>query len=248
MSASARPEERPAVRELVLPSQRASVGAAVLLAVIGAAEILAVFFALRSRLPALVAWHFGFTGQPNGWASPALAVTVEVAQVAGISLVFVVMQWWIGRSVPLSVGLRGRLPRPLLALQGVIVVVVIPLVSAFVFATAAGVLPISDTLLGVGLTVLGVGAAIGIFIGLLWSGRGAVPTVAPSQTKVPRHAHFSVGGPIELVCPACGERYRLDGVPLFAPHMGVGRVGSLYLRCPRCGERGWNNVVGRVSA
>jgi hypothetical protein len=30
--------------------------------------------------------------------------------------------------------------------------------------------------------------------------------------------------------------------------MGVGRVGSLYLRCPRCGERGWNNVVGRVSA
>jgi hypothetical protein len=248
MSTSVRTGDQPGIAEVDLAPRRAPVGIATMLGVLGIVEVLVVFVALQSRLPGQVPVHFGFGGPPNGWETPIVALELELVEVAAISFVFIVMQWWIARSTPLTVAFGGRLVRPLLAFQAVIVVGILPVVSGLLFASAAGVLGISGAPLGDLFLALGVGSAALILVVLGLYGRHRIPTVPGSTTATTQHARFAVGGPIELSCPACGERYHLNGVPLFVPHLGVGRVGSLYVRCPRCGERGWNTIVALVAA
>jgi hypothetical protein len=248
MNAGTRDQAALPVREWRRPPVRAPVWLAILFGVAGVIETIVPYLLLESRLPGQMAWHYGFTGQPNGWASPSLALAVSLLEVVVLSLVFIILQWWVARTPALAETFRGRMAPPLLGVQAVIVVVILPVVSGLLFANAAGVSGIAGLPLGVLFLVIGVGSAVAILLLLGIRGVRQTPSVpALSPTKTHR-ARFTVGGPIELVCPACGDRYRLDGVPLFAPHLGVGRVGALYLRCPRCGESGWNTVVGRVAA
>ena len=247
MNATLRSSDHSTVEEVTFAPRSAPVRLAAAFAVLGVVEILVVYLLLQSRLPGQVAWHFGVSGQPDGWETPEVVLAVELAQVMVLSLVFVVMQWWIARSAPLAVAFRGRIVRPLLALQAVIVVGIFPLVSGLLFASAAGDLGISGAPLGALFLVIGLGSAGALLVALGLHGRGRIPTVRGAAGEMSHRARFAVGGPIELNCPACGEQYRLNGVPLFSPHLGVGRVGSLYLRCPRCGELGWNTIVARVA-
>lgn len=220
---------------------------AVLIAAIATAEIVAGYLPLQGRLPPRVAVHFGLSGAPDGWLPPALALLSEVVTVVALSAVFVVLQAWIARSAPLTAQFRGRIARPLLVFQAVLVAGIIPAVSTLEFASAAGVIAISGRPLGILFLEIGLlsAAAILVVAGLT-TGRPTPRVGGPTPATRGYRARFAVGGPIELRCPACGEQYWLNGVPVFAPHLGVGRFGSLYLRCRRCGERGWNAVVARA--
>ena len=248
MSGASASGSAPKIVEFHPSSRRAPLEIGVLLALAGFAEVLGVFLALRSRVPAQVAWHFGVSGRPDAWASPLDTLAFAAVEIAVISAVFLLALWWIGRSPALAAAFRGRVSAPLLALQGVVVVGLLPLVFGLTFASAAGAIGISGTPLGQLFLVLGLGSAGAILVVLGLLGRGLVPKVRSSVPEPTHHARFAVGGPVDLACPACGEKYRIDGVPLLAPHIGIGRVGSLYLKCPRCGESGWNAIVGKVAA
>jgi hypothetical protein len=229
------------------PSRAPAVAAATLGA-IGALEVLAVYLVLRGRLPSQVPWHFGVGGQPNGSAPVLLVLGLNLGVVLLVSAAFLGLQWWGTRSVPLARQFAGTLVRPLLVLQGIIVVGILPVVSGLLFAEAAGAVGTSDPGVEPLLVLVGALTAPVILVVLLIESRGRVGTVTavasdPQPTPVP----LAVGGPIEMKCSACGEAFRLSGIPLLAPHIGVGRTGSLYLRCPRCGERGWDQIVGRVA-
>jgi len=236
------------IRSIEPPPRRTSTRTSILLASLGGVEIVALYLAWRPKLPPEVAVHFGVTGRPDGYLSPVGALVAALLEVALISLVFIVAQWWIARSVPLFLYFGEAVPRTLLWFQGAVVVAILPLVTGLTFASAAGAIAISGTSLGLLFLGIGVGSAATIFALLLFQVRGRLPTVSRQPASATYPAPAAVGGPIEVSCPACGENYRLQGVPLLAPHLGVSRFGSLYLRCPRCGERGWKMIVARVGS
>ncbi len=240
------PAEPPGLQRVTVTPRPRAVRIAVGLAALGTAETLAVYLAVAHRLPSQVVDHFGIDGSPNGALPPLLFLLVSVLEVLGISAVFIGMQAWVARSVSLAVQFRGRLPGPLLLLQGAIVVGVLPLTNGLLLTSAAGIFPWSGNQLGWLQFVIGVGSAVAILGAAFWQGRQWTPVVPDPGGALPMYRiRGSVGAPVEMRCPSCGDRYLLSGVPLFAPHMGVGQFGSLYLQCPRCGERGWNQIVAR---
>ena len=248
MSASTGVSGSHGVRPARVVTRRRPVAVAIGLGLIGVGEVLAVFLAVESRLPPVVTDHFGVTGQPNGSLAPLSLLVFETGMVAAIAAVFALFLAAVARSVPLMTQLRGRHERPLLALEGVIVVGIFPLVAGLLFASAAGVLPVAGSGLGLVMLVIGLVSPVAILLVLLVGSQRHVRTLpALSASGAPYPAAFAVGGPIELSCSSCGQEFRLSGVPLFAPHLGVGQFGSLYLRCPRCGEQGWDQVRGRVA-
>jgi hypothetical protein len=221
---------------------------AALLGGVGGMEVLLEYLALRVRLPAQVPWQFGLNGQTTGTLGPLPLLGIELVLVTAVTLAFTGALWWGSRSVPLASQFGSRLVRPLLTLQGVIVAGVLPLVFGLQFASAAGVLGISGPNFGILLNVMGVLIALIIILLALVLTASLVPTLPnlPSEGP-PARATFAVGGPIELACSACGQRFRLSGVPIFVLRVGIGRFGSLYIPCPRCGERSWDKILGRVA-
>ncbi|MCI4373780.1 MAG: hypothetical protein L3K02_09110 [Thermoplasmata archaeon] len=138
--------------------------------------------------------------------------------------------------------------RPLLVLQVLVGVGILPLVFGLLFVEEAGAVGSPNLALEILLTLIGVLTAPIILVVALLASRRRVRTLPPSRTgETPVSEPLAVGGPIEERCSGCGGPFRISGVPLLAPHVGVGQTGSLYLRCPRCGERGWDPIVGRVS-
>ncbi len=248
MSRPGPPTDPPGLTRVELPARRGAGALAVLLGALGAGEVGAVYVAVRRRLPSQIVDHFALTGRPNGSMGPEVFLAISLAEIVAISAVFVGLQVWVVRSASLTLHFRGRLPTALLWLQGGIVALVLPLIAALLLTSAAGVLPLTGASLGWVLNALGFSTAGLVLVLALLQGRRQLPETPLTRSTVAMYpARFAVGGPIELSCPACGERYRLPGVPLFAPHMGFGQFGSLYLRCPRCGERGWNPIVARLA-
>jgi hypothetical protein len=221
-------------------------------AVIGAVsglEVLAVYLAVQGRLPAQVPDHFSISGAVNGSLPPLVLLLVTFAEIAGMTAIFAGILWWSVRSVPLALHFRGKIERTLLGLQAAITMVVIPVITGLIYVSAAGVVNLPGNELGEATNILGFLFAAVILGFAVLQAHHWTRNVPGSPDSGPRvRARSGIGGPIEMVCSSCGEHFQVSGVPLFTPHIGVGRVGSLYLRCPRCGERGWNVVLGRVAA
>lgn len=245
MTSAALPEPQPSISEAEPPRARRPLLLSVLLTSIGVAELVATYLLALPRLPAQFPDHFGVNGQVNGVASPAVFFGVELLTLVAAGTLFGVMQAWIGRSVPLAAIHRGGLGPPLLLIQGSLVLVVIPVGALLLLGDAAGWfgLPYLDVAELSGISALG--PTITVLLLLRYRYYTPVPHRPPSTAPTAR-PFAAVGGPVELQCSACGQRYQLSGVPLFAPHLGLAGSGSLYLRCPRCGERGWNRLVARL--
>lgn len=67
------------------------------------------FFAVRSampRLPARIATHFNWSGEPNGWSSPDTLWILLAVQVLGAALILAIPA--LGRRVPQMVNLGTR--------------------------------------------------------------------------------------------------------------------------------------------
>jgi hypothetical protein len=220
--------------------------ASVLLGIVGAVEVTIAYLAWRNQLPAQVPDHFDLAGQTNGTLPPELLLGLGILTIAAVTAVFLGVLWMVVRSPPLSIHHRPAFVRPLLIIQASFVVVAWPLVSTLLFASAAGVLPVVGAELGLATGLLGVIpllATVAVLVGL--RGQRLPQTAASPGDPAPAPAFLGVGGPIELTCSSCGQNFRLSGVPLLAPHMGIGGQGSLYVRCANCGERGWDVVVAR---
>lgn len=230
------------------PTVKSVLPRSVLLAVLGCLEVVVPFLLVWSRLPSSVPDHYGLNSAPNAFASPLTVLGLNLALTAGVSVVFFLVLWGSERSVPLKTQFRGRLSGALLLIQGALVLIGFPLISGIMFASAAGLFSLTGTGLGVLFLVIGLSIPAVILGAALLDARRRTRTVPTSHgSPTPIKARWAVGGPIELACSSCGKHFVLSGVPVLAPHMGIGQFGSLYLRCPLCGERGWDAVIGRVS-
>jgi hypothetical protein len=215
---------------------------------IGALAVLAVYLPLAARLPDRVPWHFALNGDPNGWITPIDLLGVSLLEIGIVTAVFALFLRWTGGSAALVAQFGAALDGPILLLEGIVVAGIFPLVAGLLFAGDAGAIPESGARLGQLLNVVGFVSPVVIIGGALWAVRRHVRTVPPGPGgEWTGRPNVAVGGPTEMRCSSCGEQFRLTGVPLLAPHIGVGPFGSLYVRCPRCGERGWNAVVGRAA-
>lgn len=241
--------ESGAVRRVEPASWSRSALASAALGILGLVATFVPYVVLRARLPAEVPDHFGVNGQPDGSLPPAAALGVALAESLLVTLVFFLVIWRTSRSAPLAAQARGRAAPPLLVLQGVLVVGILPTLWGLVFASAAGELVLTGPRLGLLLALVGiVPAAVLILVFVrLWRPPALAP-LSPSSEATETPVFLGVGRPVELQCSSCGQRFRLAGVPLLAPHMGVGGARSLYVRCPRCGERGWDELVGVAAA
>jgi hypothetical protein len=217
------------------------------LGALGVLEVTAGFLAIQVRLPPELPDHFGPAGNADGALPPTQFLVVEVASVLLIALVFVAIIVLGARSPSLRRTHSAALARPLLWLEGSIVAVVIPGIDELVLLRAGGVWAPSAPELSLAFVVVALAPllAIALVVARFGGGRAWAPT-GPATTSVTETPFAGVGNPIELSCASCGRAFVLSSVPLFAPHMGLGGQGSLYVRCPICGVRSWNRVVRRV--
>jgi hypothetical protein len=222
-------------------------GISVLLSALGLAELLVTYALARPHLPAQIPDHYGVTGQVNAYASPEAYFLVQLGTFLAVALVFGLVAWGVGRSPTLSSVQLDWIETPLLAIQGAIVVGVLPGLNALLLGNSAGWWSASDP--GVASLMLLVALLPLLVLAAVLMRRSGSPFPrSPARPGVTRHPFLAAGGPIELQCSACGQSFQLSGVPLLAPHLALPGRARLYVRCSLCGERGWNSVIARVGA
>lgn len=219
--------------------------ASLAIGVAGALEVLVGYGLTASRLPGRVPDHFGPTGNVDGWMPPAEFLAVSLAVILGVTGLFTLVISGVARS-PALVSYHGRgFDRPLLFIEACIVLVALPTTYVLLLLSAAGFLSVSPGTLALGTAAAGLVPLVAVaWVALRRDPDPPAPSILPGGSpEAPAHVTLGVGGAVDLLCSSCGETFRLAGVPLFAPHLGLAGQGSLYVRCPRCGERGWDRFI-----
>jgi hypothetical protein len=217
---------------------------------VGIALLMALFAVYDGRLPSSIPSHFGANGQPDGWAPPLTFLASLIGTSLFVSLLFVGVVAFMGRSPPLRRHHGPSFWKALVEIQAAVVGVALPATVWIALSSASGGWPPPGEIGGY-LAVANLVPLLLVIGALVAQGRGRSigplgatpgrPTTSPTMTGTP------LGEGIELRCSSCGMTFWLPHVPILTPHMFTGGAGSLYLKCPRCGERAWDPVVRRGS-
>jgi|GEM_PF-4387786 len=217
----------------------------ILAALVGAAEIGLTALALAPRLPAQVPAHYDLQGHVDSMASVPAFVEIGVGGVLLLGAGLGILLYALGRSEVLELRHGRAVLGPVTWLLVVLVGLAFPLPFWGTLASAAGVIPLSASVLAA-LTVAIELGSVGVVLLVVVTGvRAAPPLPSGPSSGFPSAGRYR-SGPV-YQCAACGERFVRSSLTLLAPRLGVSVVrggASYYLRCPICGERGWSLRVG----
>lgn len=221
---------------------------AVLLAgLAGLVEILAVYYAVASQLPAEVPTHYNAQGVADAFGPPGAFVLAGVVGQIVVTGTIAALFAALGSDVPLERRHARSALDPAAAFSAVILAGVFPLAWWGELLELAGAWPLGSVhgwQVGL-LLALGSAAAAGYFA-IRFARSAPAPEPIPFGDLV--RVRSARRGPI-FECTACGRRHLRSAWWMLAPRVGVSAVAggaSYYLRCPVCGERGWFPRVGWV--